>query len=119
MEKFAKYLAAYDGTREWTEIQPLFADAFHPDCVFVTADGDMGKEQWEDMAKGLAAKGATAKDFEVTKEDGDERYYNVTITVPGAEPLYLTSKGTVRDGRLVRVEPVDPAAYSTMVERSR
>lgn len=119
MEKFAKYLAAYDGTRKWPEIQPLFDDLFHPDCVYVTADGELTKEQWAEMAKGLAAKGATASDFEVTGEDADTFYYKLTLSLGEDEPLHLTAKGTLKDGQIVRVEPVDPAAYSAMVQRSR
>ena len=64
MEKFTKYLAAIDGSPEWSEVRPL------------------------------------------------------TLRVGEAEPLHLTAKGTIKDGQIMRVEPVDPAAYSTMVERS-
>ena len=40
------------------------------------------------------------------------------VTVDG-NPMHLTAKGTTRGGQIARVEPVDPAAYSEMVERSR
>ncbi|MFQ5930643.1 MAG: hypothetical protein ACE5MK_13195 [Acidobacteriota bacterium] len=119
MEKFAKYLANIDGTRNWTQIRPLFDDLFHPDCVIVTPEGEFNKEQWAQMAKGLVEKGATAYDFEVTGEEGDSFYYKLTITVGEDEPLHPTAKGTVKDGQLVRVEPVDPAVYSRMIERSK
>ena len=62
MKKFEKSLAAIDGTKEWSDIRPLFDDVFHPDCVFVTADGDFSKEQWAEMAKGLVAKGVVSKE---------------------------------------------------------
>jgi hypothetical protein len=119
MEKFAKYLAAYDGKAEWSQVEPLFDDLFHPGCVFITAEGKLDKNQWAEMAKGLTAKGARASNFEVTGKEGDSFYYKITITVSDEEPLHLTAKGTVKDGQIIRVEPVDAAVYSKMVERSR
>jgi len=119
MEKFEKYLAAFDGTNEWAAIWPLFDDLFHSELVVVTADGEMDKEQWASMAKGLAERRATVSGFEVTGEDGGSLYYRLTINVGDDEPLQMQAKGTVKDGQLVRVEPVDPEAYSEMVERSR
>ena len=119
MEKFAKYLAAYDGTAEWSRVEPLFDDLFHPDCVFITAEGKLDRSQWAEMSKGLTAKGARASNFEVTGEEGDSFYYKITITMSDEEPLHLTAKGTVKDGQIIRVEPVDANVYSKMVERSR
>lgn len=117
MEKFATYLAAVDGTRGWDEVGPLFDAAFHEDCVFVTADGEFGKAQWAEMAKGLVAKGAVASGFQVTREDGDSSFYEVTVTVEG-EAMNMVAKGTLVDDQLIRVEPLDPGAYSALVERS-
>jgi hypothetical protein len=118
MDRFATYLAAFDGTRSWAEIEPLFDDAFDPDCVFVTPEGEMNKVQWAERVKGMADKGATVSGFRITAEDGDVRYYDVTVTIDD-EPMHLTSMGTVKDGRLVRTEPVDAAVYAKMLERGR
>ena len=118
MEKFAAYLDAIDGTGDWSVIGPLFDAAFHPDCVVVTADGEYTKQEWSQMAKRLADKGAAASGFAVTSQDGDTAYYEVTITVDDA-PMHMTAKGTLHDGRLIRVEPVDPALYSSLMEKSK
>ena len=118
MEKFAAYMAAIDGQSDWGTIEPLFDDAIDPDCVFVTADGEYDKDQWAETVKGLIEKGAVASGFEVTSQEGDTAYYQVDITV-GGDRLHMTSKGTLKDGRLVRVEPVDPSVYSELVERGR
>ena len=118
MEKFERYLAAIDGSTEWSTVQPLFEDAFHADCVFVTADGELSKDQWGEMAKGLVAKQGVVSDFEISRRDGDSIYYTLTVTPGDGDPLHLTAKGTVKDGQLLRVEPVDPSAYSDMVRRS-
>ena len=119
MEKFEKYLGAFDGSRGWDEIEPLFDDLFHPDVVVVTADGELGKEEWKAMAKRLADRNAVASDLEITSEDAESAFYKVTISVEGDEPMHLTARGTFEDGRLLRVEPVDPGAYSDLVDRSR
>ncbi len=119
MEKFATYLAAYNGTAQWNEVQHLFDNLFHPDCIFVTADSQLNKGQWAEMARGLAEKGAIASDFEVSREEGESFYYKVTISVGEEEPMHLRAKGTIKDGQIIRVEPVDPSAYSEMVGRSK
>ncbi len=118
MDRFANYLAAFDGTRDWSEIGPLFDSVFHPDGVVVTADGEYTKQEWAAMAKRLVDKKATASDFEITGEEADVIFYRVTITVDDV-PTHLTAKGTLRDGRLIRVEPVDPEQYSSLMEQSR
>ena len=79
----------------------------------------MNKEQWGNMIKGLVEKGAIASGFEVTGKEGDAFYYNFTIKVGESDPMHPTAKGTVKDGQIIRVEPVDQAVYSTMVERSK
>ena len=118
MEKFQRYIEAYDGSTDWDSVAELFDDAFADDCMFVTAEGEMDKVQWAEMAKGLRAKGAVASDFEVTDAADDAIYYKLTVTPTGGGPMHLAAKGIVREGRLVRVEPMDPTAYSAMVERS-
>ena len=55
----------------------------------------------------------------VTREDGDSFYYELDLGVPGEETMHLTAKGTLKDGRMVRVDPIDPARYSELVEHSR
>ncbi len=118
MERFKRYLAAVDGSSDWDTVQPLFDDAFDADCIFVTADGEMTKSQWAEMAKGLVAKRAAVSDLEITPQGGDTIVYKLTVTQSGGEPMHLAARGTVKDGRLLRVEPVDPSAYSEMVHRS-
>jgi hypothetical protein len=119
MEKFERYLAAVDGSTDWATVQPLFDDAFDDECVFVTADGEMNKQQWAEMAKGLVAKRSAVSDLEISAQGDDTIVYKLTVTPSGGEPMHLAAKGTVRDGRLLRVEPVDPSAYSEMVHRSQ
>jgi hypothetical protein len=118
MDKFERYLAAYDGSTDWSTVEPLFDDAFDDDCVFVTAEGELSKDQWAEMAKGLLAQGTVASNFEILATEGDTVAYRVTVTPAGGDPMHLSAKGTLRDGRLIHVEPVDPEAYSDMVDRS-
>ena len=84
----------------------------------MTADGEYSKQQWVEMVKGLRAKGSVASGFEVTKSEGDSIWNQVTITPNGEEPMHLTARGTIEDGQVIRVEPLDPSADSEMVQRS-
>ena len=119
MDKFTTYLAAVDGSNDWSTIGPLFMDAFDPDCVVVTAAGEVDRDGWASMAQGLVASGASISDFEASAPTGDSFVYKMTLNVPGEQPLSLAARGTLKDGRLFRVEPVDPAQYSALVDRSR
>lgn len=118
MEEFRRYFEAFSRATEWSEVQPAFNDAFHPDLHVVTPDGELNKAQWEETVKGLLVKGAKATEFEVAKEEGDKVYFSMTLTFPDGEQLYPSSKVTIKDDQVVRVEPVDPAAYSKLVENS-
>jgi hypothetical protein len=118
MEKFEQYMAAFDGATDWDAVAGLFDETFHDDAVFVTADGEMSKQQWAEMSKGLREKGAVISGFQITKTDGDTIYYEVTVTPGGEKPLELKAKGTVKDGQVWRVEPLDPSKYSDLVQRS-
>ena len=118
MEKFRRYFEAFSAATEWSEVQPAFNDVFHPDLRVVTPEGKLNKGQWEETVKGLLAKGVKATDSEVAKEEGDTVYYSMTLTFPEGEQLHPSSKVTIKDGQVVRVEPVDPAAYSRLVENS-
>jgi hypothetical protein len=116
MKKFERYVAAFDGSKDWSEIQPLYEDAFDAECVFVTADGEYDKVQWAGMLKALVDKGAAVSGFEITAEDGPTVHYKLTVSVPGAEPVRMSSTGTLRDGRLVRVEPTGSEAITAMMQ---
>jgi len=118
MEKFKKYLDAYDGSAGWDDIGPLFDDLFHDDLVVVTADSEMNKEQWAEMAQGLVARHATASGFEITTEGDGTMEYRLTLNVGDDDPIHMQAKATIVDGQIARVEPANPDAYSEMVDRA-
>lgn len=118
MQKFAEYMNAVDGTRSWEEVEPLFLEAFHPDATYVTADGELDLTQWREMAQGLVDGGAVISDFEMKTADGVNAVYRLVLAAGDDAPLELAATGRFRDGRLIHVEPTDPAAYSEMVARS-
>lgn len=118
MEKFKRYLDAYDGSAGWDEIRPLFDDLFHDDLVVVTADREMNKEQWAEMAQGLVARHATSSDFEITAESDDTIEYRLTLEVGDDDPIHMQAKATIVDGQIARVEPANPDAYSEMIDRA-
>lgn len=94
------------------------ANVFHPDLRVVTPGGELDKGQWEETVKGLLVKGVKATDFDFAKEEGATVFYSMTLAFPEGEQLRPSSKITIKDGQVLRVEPVDPAAYSRLVEDS-
>ena len=40
----------------------------------------------------------------------------MTLTFPDGEQLRPSSKVTIKDGQVIRVEPVDPAVYSRLAQ---
>jgi hypothetical protein len=42
----------------------------------------------------------------------------MTLTFPHGHQVHPSSKLTFKDGQVIRVEPVDPAAYSQLVQNS-
>ncbi len=115
-DKLTRYFDAMDGSHGWEDIAPLYDEVMHDDVVIVTADGDRTKEQWAETVRGLLAKGARVSDVEMTEPAGDEFHYKLTITV-GDTVMNPASKATIKDGRLARVEPVDPGVYSEIAAR--
>ena len=76
----------------------------------------MNKGQWEETVKGLLVKGVSATGFEVAKEEGDAVFYSMALAFPDGEQLRPSSKVTIKNGRVIRVEPVDPAVYSRLAQ---
>jgi hypothetical protein len=118
MHQFAKYLNAVDGTRSWSEIEPLFDDAFDPSATFVTADGEVDLAHWKQMARTLVERGTVISDFQITTRDGETATYSLTLTAPGEDPTQLAATARLRDGMVARVEPVDPASYSVLYAKN-
>ena len=119
MENFVRYLNAVDGSRSWTEIEPLFDAAFDPEATFATAAGEVDLARWKHMAGSLVQGGGVISDFQITTKDGRSGVYSMSLTSPGEEPLRLVATATFRDGRVIRVEPSDPAAYADLLARNR
>jgi hypothetical protein len=115
-DKLGAYFASVNGTNEWDTIEPLFNAVMHDDVVFVTADGEQDKAAWMKAVQGLIAKGATASGYDVSKKEDGAFYYKVTITMSDGTVMEAASKGMVKDGMMVRVEPVDPEVYSKLSE---
>jgi hypothetical protein len=118
MHQFAKYLHAIDGTRTWSEIEPLFDDAFDPSATFVTADGEVDLGHWKQMAHALVDRGTVISDFQITTSDGETAAYSMTLTAPGDQPMQLAATARLRDGKVAHVEPADPAAYAELFAKN-
>jgi hypothetical protein len=118
MHQFAQYLNAVDGTRSWSEIEPLFDAAFDPAATFVTADGEVDLAHWKQMAHALVERGTVISDFQITTSDGETAMYSLTLTAPGEAPTQLAATARLRDGKVARVEPTDPATYAELYAKN-
>jgi hypothetical protein len=61
----------------------------------------------------LIKKGIKTSNCEISKKEGDAFYYKVTLTI-GDKVMEPASKGMVKDGKLIRIEPVNPGIYSNL-----
>ena len=59
--------------------------------------------------KGLLDEHTIASDFEVTAQDDDAVDYRVTLTKEDGTVFHAHSKGSIRDGRIFRVQPIGDA----------
>jgi len=118
MYQFARYLHAVDGTRSWSEIEPLFDAAFDTEATFVTADGEVDLAHWKRMAHGLVDRRTVISDFQLTTRDGESAMYSLTLTAPGEEPVRLVATARFREGRVLRVEPADPTQYAELYSQN-
>ena len=116
IEKFRSYLEAFDGNTTWDSLRLLFEEIMHPDLTVVTADGTLTRDEWEQAIKGLLSKGTKASDIEIKADQDDTIYYQFKFTMSDGTTAQLSSKGTVKDGKLIHVEPVDPEVYSNLTQ---
>ncbi|MCP4303687.1 MAG: hypothetical protein GY788_02170 [bacterium] len=114
MQTLADYFGKMDGTVSWTDVEPLFNAAMHDDCVFVTADGEVTKDKWAGVVKGFLEKGVVASDYEPQPVVDGAFHYRVKLTLSDGTPMQLAAKGYIKDGKIVRVEPIDPEAYAQL-----
>ena len=113
-ERFKAYFEAFDGNATWDSMKPLFDELMHRDLKIVTADGVLTKDQWEQAVKGLLAQGAKSSDIEISSDQDDTVYYRLTVTLGNGTTMLPSSKGTIKDGQVIHIEPVDPEVYSNM-----
>ena len=114
MEKLRQYFEAF-GSADWNTVGPLFEDVFHDDLVIVTADGELGKDEWRTDVQRAVAAGTKISDIEMHRDTDDTFHYSATITEGDGKVIKISSTGTIKDGKLARVQPLDPAAYSQFV----
>ncbi len=115
-ERLKAYFEALDENATWDSVKPLFDDMMHQDLKVVTADGVLTKNQWEQAVKGLVAQGAKSSDIEISSDQDDTVYYRLTVTMGNGTTMQPSSKGTIKDGQIIRVEPVDPEVYSNLTK---
>jgi hypothetical protein len=114
MKILQNYFDGINESSDWAALQPAFDAAFHPDLVILTSEGERNRQQWVEAVTALLAEGTKTSDFEVTGREGDTVFYRVTLTKQDGTKFQAFSKGFLKDGKFVRVEPVDSDAHARM-----
>ena len=116
MEKIREYLKAFNRSATWDLVEPIFNELMHQDLQVVTADGVLNKAEWGQVIQGLLVRGFEASEIEVGEQQDDVIHYQMTMTMIDGTVLKPASKGTIRDGQLVRIEPIAPEVYSAITQ---
>ena len=114
-ETFRTYFEAFTGDASWDDIAPHFEKLFHDDLIVVTPNGEVDKAGWAQAVKSLLDAGVRVSVGSM-RENGNTIYYSATIAKNDGTSMKPGSKGYVRDGKLVRVEPMLPTAYAKIMD---
>ena len=110
---FRNYFAAFTGSATWDDLKPHFDLVFHEDLIVKTANGEIDRDGWEMAVKGLLASGSKGK-IDSIRFDGETLFYAGTISLDDGSTMRPLSKGTVKDGKLILVEPMNPMEYTSI-----
>ena len=110
MDKLRTYFDAMNGTSDWSSVKPLFDDLFHDDLVVVTANGELDRDAWGNAVQGMLAAGTKVSDLTMHSHDDGTIHYYTTITETNGTVIKVSSTATLKDGKIVHVQPFDHAA---------
>lgn len=112
-QAFRAYFDAFTGSASWEELEPHFEAVFHDDLVVKTANGELDRAGWKSAVQALLASGAKGK-VDSLRRDGDKIIYAATLTKADGTEMRPLSKGTIQDGKVIRVEPMNPIEYTNI-----
>ena len=105
MEKLRRYLESFDGLSNWDVVGPLCEDAFHADLVYVTANGELTKDAFREVAKNILATGVKVSDVHIEETEPNRIEFGTTVTAADGTVTKTAATGTLAGGRVVRVQP--------------
>ena len=114
VESTKSYLEAFDGNATWDSIKPLFDEVMHPALQVVTAEGILTRGEWEQAVRGMLARGMKASEIEIRADEDGTIFYQLVVTMSDGTKLQPASKATTKGGKIIHIEPVDPAIYSDL-----
>ncbi len=114
-DDFKAYFATADGTATWDSMKPHFDWVFHDDLVVVTADGEIDRARWAAAVQKMLAAGDKISDADVHTHTDGAIHYTGTLTEGDGTVIKIDSTARIKDGKIVRIEPLDPATYSKMI----
>ena len=108
MEKLRRYLEAFDGSAGWDTVGPLFEDLLHDDLAYVTPNGELSKDQFRPVVQNALATGIKVSDVRMHGHGDEIIHFDSKVTADDGTVTPSSSSGTIKVGKLVRVEPRDP-----------
>lgn len=119
IDEFRSYFNSMDGSATWESVKPHFDAVFHDDLVVVTVNGEVDKAGWAGAVKGLIAAGVTTSDLDMHSDAEGAIHYSLTLTKNDGSAIKVASTATIKDGKVVHVEPLDPEKYTQMAATAR
>ena len=113
--KLRKYFDAFSGFADWDDLAQHFEDVFHDELIVATPNGHVNKIGWMEAVKALLNENASINVISM-RERGDKIYYSVTISKGDGTIVKPVSQGILKEGKLVRVEPMLPAEYAKITD---
>jgi len=117
MRLLTTYFAQFDGKTTWKEAHPFVERLFHPDLTGVTGKGEIHREDYEKSVKEFLENGGTVDMMKLEKVHEGIRY-ELVFHFPDGSTDRTRTLGKFSDGRLIRVEPDDPAVYNKLLHQS-
>ena len=113
LSSFINYFCLYEGGKknDFTKIEQIANQLFHPNITVQTGKGSMDREQIFAFIKTFANKGGRTDLFSIEVKE-HSIIYKAKVTMPGGKVIETNSTATFKDRMLFHVQPSVPEKYN-------
>eukprot|EP00566_Odontella_aurita_P029368 CAMPEP_0113586740 /NCGR_PEP_ID=MMETSP0015_2-20120614/34470_1 /TAXON_ID=2838 /ORGANISM="Odontella" /LENGTH=145 /DNA_ID=CAMNT_0000492221 /DNA_START=113 /DNA_END=550 /DNA_ORIENTATION=+ /assembly_acc=CAM_ASM_000160 len=117
MNRLATYFSYYDGHHTWEDLRPIVEDLAHPDLSVITGKGTLNRHDFLGYVERLIGSGSTIDVVQMISVPPDGIHHTIDVYErDGGTVRRLVSVCRFRDGRMIRVEPSNPADYNVVYD---